>query len=89
MQIFFIILYIFIRLYDIIHYIDRIYIKGVHMKIINKLALNYLKKNKKRSTATVFRHCYCHTANNCSHCASFKLPKIYDKYCSKQEKLGS
>lgn len=51
------------------------------MKIINRLAFNYLKKNKKRSTATIFRNYYCNITYYYCSCTSFKLSAVYDKYC--------
>lgn len=50
------------------------------MKIINNLAINYLKKNKKRSSATAVRNYNCNYPCNSCPSSSFKLSRIYDKY---------
>ena len=53
---------------------------GWGMKITTKLTWEYIKKNKRRSMATIIRYSYCNsTSYNCSY-TSFKLPRIYVEY---------
>ena len=59
------------------------------MKITTKLAINYLKKNKKRSMVTIIRNSSYNNTYNHNTNTSFKLSRIYGKYRKKQEKLGS
>ena len=59
------------------------------MKITTKLAINYLKKNKKRSMVTIIRNSSHYNTYNSGTYTSFKLSRIYGKHWKKQEKLGS
>lgn len=50
------------------------------MKITNKLTLEYLKRNKKRSIVTITRNSNCYYSSYNSISSSFKLSRIYDQY---------
>ena len=49
------------------------------MKITTKLALEYMKKNKRRSIVTIVRNCDSYNTHYCSHDTFFKLSRIHDK----------
>ncbi len=51
------------------------------MKITTKLAINYLKKNKKRSMVTIIRNSSHYNTYNSGTYTSFKLSRIYGKHC--------
>ena len=56
---------------------------GWGMKITTKLTWEYIKKNKRRSMATIMRYYSSYNASyNCAN-PIFKLPRIHGKYRKK------
>ena len=53
------------------------------MKIITKLAIEYIKKNKKRNLSIIMRNMHNNYINSDSVYTYFEFSRIYDKYSKK------